>query len=164
MNEILVVKFLCITCQCYCFVNVRAAVMTLVYFTADRCNTCLHKVSNIWCRSPSVVGFWFLMSFWLTHELQDLLLICSWLNLPNCDFYWHNLINLRDLAVLLYWHAVTETWRRVWGDRKNVRGPKFLNDVFSILTPKDSDDFFLVIDQVFLIFTLSFQILCIFTV
>src|SRR6218665_2642190 len=26
--------------------------------------------------------------------------------------------------------AVAETWRRVWGDGKFFRGPRFLNDVF----------------------------------
>src|SRR6218665_184509 len=26
--------------------------------------------------------------------------------------------------------AAAETWRRVWGDEKIFRGPKFLNDVF----------------------------------
>src|SRR6218665_2259052 len=65
--------------------------------------------------------------------------------------------------------AGAETWRRVWGDAKMFRGhKKFLNELFpeknSILTPKHSDDLFLVIDQVFLILTLSFQILCIFIV
>ena len=43
-----------------------------------------------------------------------------------------------------------------------------MNDVFfgkiSIFTPKNSDDLFLVIDLDFLVFTLSFQILRIFTV
>src|SRR6218665_3406934 len=65
--------------------------------------------------------------------------------------------------------AGAETWRRVWGEVKMFRGKKkFLNELFlekiSILTPKHSDDLFLVIDQVFLILTLSFQILCIFIV
>src|SRR6218665_2406807 len=47
-------------------------------------------------------------------------------------------------------------------------GQKFLNELFpekiSILTPKNSDDLFLVIDQVYLLLTISFQILCIFIV
>src|SRR6218665_3636839 len=64
--------------------------------------------------------------------------------------------------------AVAETWRRVWGGRKNVSRTKILNDVFSekipIFTPNNSDDLFLVIDQVFLIFPFFFKILCIFTV
>jgi len=50
-------------------------------------------------------------------------------------------------------------WRRpdakFGGDGKDFRGPRFLK--ISIFTPKISDDFFLVIDQVF-------QILCFFTV
>src|SRR6218665_1066157 len=65
--------------------------------------------------------------------------------------------------------AGAETWRRVWGGAKMFgRHKKFLDELFpekiSILTPKHSDDLFLVIDQVFLILTLSFQILCIFIV
>src|SRR6218665_149889 len=40
----------------------------------------------------------------------------------------------------------------------------FFGKKISIFTPKNSDDLFLVIDQVFLIFTLSFQIIRIFTV
>jgi len=42
------------------------------------------------------------------------------------------------------WHAVAETWRRVWGDGKIFRGPRFLNDVIfrkiSIFKPKIFDD------------------------
>ena len=52
-------------------------------------------------------------------------------------------------------YAGAETWRRVWGNAQIFRRQTFLNEVFpekiSILTPKNSDDFFLVIDQVFLI-------------
>src|SRR6218665_684333 len=47
--------------------------------------------------------------------------------------------------------AVAETWRRVWGDGKFFRGPRFLND------------FFLVIDQIFRIFSFFSQISRIFT-
>src|SRR6218665_3621455 len=54
------------------------------------------------------------------------------------------------------WSAWAETWRRVWGERKKI--------FISIFTPKNSDDLFLVINQVFLILTLSFQILCVFIV
>src|SRR6218665_2275283 len=63
---------------------------------------------------------------------------------------------------------VAETWRRVWGDGKIFRGSSFLNDVFSekisIFTAKNSDDLYLVIDQIFLIFPYFFQIFHIFTV
>src|SRR6218665_3309443 len=41
---------------------------------------------------------------------------------------------------------------------------RFLEKKFPFFSPKNSDDLFLVIGQVFLIFTLSFQILRIFTV
>ena len=57
---------------------------------------------------------------------------------------------------------VAETWRRVWGDGKFFRGPRFLNDFFSekikisIFTAKISDYLFLVIDQVSRIFPFSF--------
>src|SRR6218665_1565531 len=44
---------------------------------------------------------------------------------------------------------LAETWRRVWGDGTNFRGPRFLNDVFF---GKNFPTFFSVIDQVFLIF------------
>src|SRR6218665_2531433 len=40
----------------------------------------------------------------------------------------------------------------------------FFREKISIFMPKNSDDLFLVIDQVFIIFTLFFQILRIFTV
>src|SRR6218665_3561998 len=58
---------------------------------------------------------------------------------------------------------VAETWRRVWGDRKIFRGPRFPNDVFLekiyiIFTAKISDDLFLVIDQVFRSFPFFSQI------
>src|SRR6218665_537810 len=57
-----------------------------------------------------------------------------------------------------YNNTVAETWRRVWGDGKSFRGPKFLNDVFffgkkfPFSRPKFLMTFFLVIDQAFLIF------------
>ena len=61
---------------------------------------------------------------------------------------------------------MAETWRRVWGDGKLFREPRFLNDVFSekisIFTAKISDDLFLVIDQVFRIFPFFSQIVRIF--
>src|SRR6218665_2957520 len=59
-------------------------------------------------------------------------------------------------------HTWAETCGRVWGGRN-----KFFADIsekISIFTPKNSDDFFLVINQVFLILTLYFQILCVFIV
>jgi len=51
--------------------------------------------------------------------------------------------------------AVAETWRQVWGGRKNFLPTKmrFFSEKISILAAKFSDDFFLVIDQVFRIFT-----------
>jgi len=56
--------------------------------------------------------------------------------------------------------AAAETWRRVWGDEKIFRGPKFLNDVFwgkmSIFTSKNSHYlFFNHRPRFFLILTLS---------
>ena len=52
-----------------------------------------------------------------------------------------------------YQVAVTETWRRVWGDGKIFRGPRFLKDVLFeknfIFTAKISDDLSLVIDHEF---------------
>src|SRR6218665_343205 len=64
------------------------------------------------------------------------------------------------------YHAVAETWRRVWGDGKFFRGPRFLKGVFSekisIFTAKISDDLSLVIDQVFRIFPFFSQIFRIF--
>src|SRR6218665_324622 len=59
-------------------------------------------------------------------------------------------------------HTWAETCGRVWGGRN-----KFFADIsekMSIFMPKNSDDLFLVIDQVFLILTLSFHILCVFIV
>ena len=62
---------------------------------------------------------------------------------------------------------MAETWRRVWGDGTNFRGPRFLNDGFSekisVFTAKISDDLFLVIDQDFRIFPFFSQIFRIFT-
>src|SRR6218665_4008663 len=57
--------------------------------------------------------------------------------------------------------SVAEKWRRVWGDGKHFRGPRFLNDIFSekipIFTAKISDDLFLVINMTrFFGFSLSF--------
>src|SRR6218665_243023 len=34
-----------------------------------------------------------------------------------------------DLVSLLFFSTVEETWRRVWGRRKNFRGPRFPNYV-----------------------------------
>src|SRR6218665_1549794 len=71
------------------------------------------------------------------------------------------MLTMMHLCIILCMYSVAETWRRVWGDGKTFRGPRFLNDAFpekiSIFTPKISYDFFLVIDQVF-------QILRFFTV
>jgi len=55
----------------------------------------------------------------------------------------------------LYICPVAKTWRRVWGRRKNFSPTKmtFFSEKISILTAKISDDLFLVIDQVFRIFT-----------
>src|SRR6218665_1918147 len=53
---------------------------------------------------------------------------------------------------LLVW---AETWRRVWGDAKKFS--RTILETISIFTPKNSDDLFLVIDQVFLILTVSFK-------
>src|SRR6218665_2511142 len=68
--------------------------------------------------------------------------------------------------------GVTKQGRRLapslGGPKKFSRTTKISERAFPgkiyILTPKNSDDIFLVIDQVFLILTLSFQILCIFIV
>src|SRR6218665_204280 len=48
------------------------------------------------------------------------------------------------------------------GRKKNFAD--FSEKKFPFFTPKNSDDLFLVIDQVFLILTLSFQIICVFIV
>jgi len=65
-------------------------------------------------------------------------------------------------------HAVAETWRRVWGDGKLFRGPKFLNDVlfgtkFPFSPPKILMTFF-VIGQFFWfspsLFRFSVSLLC----
>ena len=48
--------------------------------------------------------------------------------------------------------------------RTEIAEWRFFSEKIFIFMPKNSDDFFLVVDQVFLIFTLSFQILHVFTV
>src|SRR6218665_87458 len=52
-------------------------------------------------------------------------------------------------------YSWAEIWRRVWGTQKNFS--RTFQETMSIFTPKNSDDLFLVIDQVFLISTLSFR-------
>src|SRR6218665_2400869 len=61
--------------------------------------------------------------------------------------------------------AVAETWRRVWGDGKMFRGPRFPSYVFSKKKPFSRPKFlmtFLVIDQVFRIIPFFSQIFRIF--
>src|SRR6218665_4027702 len=53
-------------------------------------------------------------------------------------------------------NSVAETWRRVWEEGKNDDD---FSDKIPIFTAKISDDLFLVIDQVFRIFT-DFRDLC----
>src|SRR6218665_2938870 len=70
---------------------------------------------------------------------------------------------------MTYNHAVAETWRRVWGDGQIFHGPRFLNDGFfgkkvHFFHGKNFfDDLFLVIDQIFRIFTFFSKIFRIFT-
>jgi len=59
-------------------------------------------------------------------------------------------------------NAVAETWRRVWGDGKFFRGPRFLNEVFfREKCPFSRQKFlmtFLVFDHIFRNFPFFFQI------
>jgi len=70
--------------------------------------------------------------------------------------------NDESLPILASLAALAETWRRLWGDGKKFRGPNFRMTLFRkkiILSPKISDDLFLVIDSInFLsVFCLSLQ-------